>query len=50
MIPFPRPKVYVLYDFDGEPLRVFDYPATGAVEVVEQDYVVDWDDFEECLF
>ena len=49
MIGIQRKKVYVLYDFDGEVLRMFDYPATGTVELVEPEYEIDWDNFEECL-
>lgn len=26
---------YVLLDDDGQPVRYFDYPAEGAVEIVE---------------
>lgn len=26
--------MWVLLDFDGEPLRYYNYPATGTVEIV----------------
>lgn len=26
---------YVLLDVDGQPVRYFDYPAEGAIEIVE---------------
>lgn len=42
-------KLYVLLDDDGEIIRKFDYPAQGAVEVIEPKYVVDWNNYEECL-
>jgi hypothetical protein len=29
-------KMWVLLDFDGEPLRYYNYPATGTVEIVEK--------------
>jgi hypothetical protein len=28
--------MWVLLDFDGEPLRYYTYPATGTVEIVEK--------------
>ena len=40
---------WVLLDDDGQPIRYFDYPAEGAIEIVELKYVVDWDNYEECL-
>lgn len=40
---------YVLLDDDGQPVRYFDYPAEGAVEIVETKYVVDWNNYEEAL-
>ena len=45
-----RSKKYVLLDFDGNPIRYFNHPATGAVEVVHEEYKVDWNDFEPALF
>jgi len=45
-----RIKKYVLLDFDGNPIRYFNHPATGAVEVVHEEYKVDWNDFEPALF
>jgi hypothetical protein len=40
---------YVLLDEEGTPIRYFDYAHEGAVEVVEPKYVVDWNNYEECL-
>lgn len=40
---------WVLLDDDGQPVRYFDYPAEGAVEIVEHKYVVNWNNYEECL-
>ena len=40
---------WVLLDDDGEVVRYFDYPHEGAVELVEEKYVVDWNNYEECL-
>ena len=40
---------WVLLDDDGQPIRYFDYPAEGAIEIVEPKYVVDWNNFEESL-
>jgi len=28
-------KTYVLLDDEGQPIRYFDYPAEGAIEIVE---------------
>ena len=44
-----RSRKWVWLDFDGNPIRYFNYPATGAIEVLEPVYEVDWDDYEECL-
>jgi hypothetical protein len=41
--------MWVLLDFDGQPIRYYDYPAKGTVKVEEPKYVVDWDNYEECL-
>ena len=49
MIGLQRKKVYVLYEFDDEVLQVLDYPATGTVELVDPEYQIDWDNYEECL-
>lgn len=39
--------MWVLLDYDGEPVRYFDYPATGTVKVeVEQ---LSYDDLIELL-
>lgn len=40
---------YVLLDDDGQPIRYFDYPADGTVEIKEPVYKVDWANYEECL-
>ena len=41
--------MWVLLDFDGSPIRYYDYAAEGTVEVVEEKYVIDWNNYEECL-
>jgi hypothetical protein len=38
---------YVLLDFDGNPIRYFDYQATGTVKVKKPKF--NFDDYEECL-
>ena len=40
---------YVLLDDEGQPIRYFDYPAKGTVEIKELEYKIDWDNYEECL-
>ena len=40
---------WALLDEEGNPLRYFDYPAKDAVEIKEPKWVVDWNDYEECL-
>ena len=40
---------YVLLDDDGQPIRYFDYPAEGTVEIKEEVWKVDWSNYEECL-
>ena len=45
-----RSRKWVWLDFDGVPIRYFNYPAVGAVEIVHEEYKVDWDDFEPALF
>ena len=42
-------KKYVLLDDEGQPIRYFDYPAEGTVEIKEEVWKVDWNDYEECL-
>jgi hypothetical protein len=42
-------KLWVLLDDEGNPIRYFDYAAKNAVKVVEPKYVIDWDNYEECL-
>lgn len=41
--------MWVLLDFDGLPIRYYDYAAEGTVEVKEETYKIDWDNYEECL-
>jgi hypothetical protein len=41
---------WVLLDDEGNPIRYFDYPAEGTLEIKEVKYVVDWNNYEECLF
>ena len=43
-------RKYVLLDDEGNPVRYFDYPAEGTVEIVEPKYEVDWNNFEEAPF
>lgn len=42
---------YVLLDDDGKPVRYFDYPAEGAVEIVEPKLTYDElaDQVGDCL-
>ena len=40
---------WVLLDDEGEVVRYFDYAHEGAVEVKEEKFVLDWDNYEECL-
>jgi len=40
---------WVLLDDEGQPIRYFDYFAEGTIEIVEPKYVIDWDNYEECL-
>ena len=40
---------YVLLDDEGLPIRYFDYPAEGTVEIKEPEYKIDWNNYEECL-
>ena len=44
-----RSNKYVLLDDEGQPVRYYDYPAEGTIEIVEPKYVVDWDNYEEAL-
>lgn len=43
--------MWVLLDFEGKPIRYYDYPAEGAVEVVEPKLTYDelLDEVGECL-
>ena len=45
----PKTKKWVLLDDEGEVVRVFDYAHEGAVEVKEEKWVLDWNNYEECL-
>lgn len=42
---------YVLLDDDGQPIRYFDYPAEGTVEIKEQELTFDelLEKVGECL-
>jgi hypothetical protein len=40
---------YVLLDDEGDVIRRFDFPAEGTVKVDEPKYVIDWNNYEECL-
>ena len=40
---------WVLLDEEGNPIRYFDYAYEGAFKVEEPKYVIDWNNFEECL-
>lgn len=42
-------RKWVLLDDAGDPIRYFDHPAPGTVEVKEPEYKIDWNDYEECL-
>lgn len=41
--------MWAILDFDGQPIRFFDYPHEGAVEIKEPEYKIDWNNFEEAL-
>ena len=43
-------KRWVKLDDEGEPIRYYDYAAEGTVEVKEETYKIDWDNFEEAPF
>ena len=45
-----KDKKYVLLDDEGHPIRWFDYPAEGTVEIKEPEYKIDWNNFEEAPF
>ena len=45
----PKTKKWVLLDELGNPIRYFDYPAQGTEEVKEEKWVLDWNNYEECL-
>jgi len=40
---------WVLLDDEGQPIRYFDHPAEGTIKIVEPKFVIDWDNYEECL-
>lgn len=41
--------MWALLDYDGTPIRYYDYPHEGAVKIEEPKYVIDWNNYEECL-
>ena len=41
--------MWALLDYDGVPIRYYDYPHEGAVKIEEPKYVIDWNNYEECL-
>ena len=41
---------YVLLDEEGMPVRYFDYPAPGTVEVKVEKFKIDWDNYLEAPF
>ena len=43
-----KPNKYVLLDEEGQLIRYFDYPTEGTVEVKEEAYKIDWNNFEEA--
>ncbi len=43
-------KKWAWLDDQGSPIRWFDYPAVGAVEIKEPTYKIDWNNFEEAPF
>ena len=40
---------WAIVDDEGKPIRFFDYPAEGTVEIKEEMWKVDWDNFDEAL-
>jgi hypothetical protein len=44
-------RKYVLLDDEGEPIRYYDYPHEGAVEIKEKTYTFDelFELYGECL-
>ena len=40
---------WVLLDDEGQPVRYFNYPADGTIEIVEPKWILDWDNYEEAL-
>lgn len=40
---------WVLLDDEGQPVRYFNYPAEGTIEIVEPKWILDWDNYEEAL-
>ena len=45
-----RKTMWVLLDFDGSPIRYFDYQATGTVKIRVEIPQFNLDLCEECLF
>jgi hypothetical protein len=42
--------MWVLLDFDDQPIRYYDYPAVGTVELKEPKYIIDWNDYDPAPF
>ncbi len=42
-------KKWVILDDNGEVIRYLDHEVAGAVEVKEEVWKVDWNNYEECL-
>ena len=40
---------YALLDDEGNVVRWLSYPAEGTVEIKEEEYKIDWDNFDEAL-
>ena len=40
---------WALLDDEGVPIRYYNYPAAWTVEIKEPKYVIDWNNYEECL-
>lgn len=41
--------MWALLDFDNQPIRFFNFPVEGAVEIKEPEFKIDWNNFEEAL-
>ena len=42
-------RKYALLDDEGNVIRWFSYEAPSTIEVKEEVYKIDWDNYEECL-